>query len=162
MSPNHESKNHRADEMMSLSAAFFNHLGSMGLNLLFVILELFTPKVAKTPRSLRCSVKQHIAMYPVVRNPKTLFELSFFNLFKNFFIRYLFLKFIFNWKELLYSVPLVSAIHQCKPVIIIHVSPPSSASFPSPDPTLLGHHRVLGWAPCVIKQLLTSYLFYTW
>ena len=73
MSPNHESKNHRADEMMNWSASFFNHLGSMGVNLLFVILELFTLKVAKIPRSSRFSVKQHIAMYAVVRNPKTLF-----------------------------------------------------------------------------------------
>ena len=73
MSPNHESKSHRADEMMNWSASFFNHLGLMGVTLLFVILELFTLKVAKIPRSLRFSVKQHIAMYAVVRNPKTLF-----------------------------------------------------------------------------------------
>ena len=32
----------------------------------------------------------------------------------------------------------------------------------SPHPTPLGHHRALHGASCVIQQLLTSYLFYTW
>ena len=31
-----------------------------------------------------------------------------------------------------------------------------------PHPTPLGHHRVPGWAPCAIQQLLTSYLFSRW
>ena len=35
-------------------------------------------------------------------------------------------------------------------------------SLPSPTASFLGHHRALGWAPCVIRQLPTSYLFYTW
>ena len=29
-------------------------------------------------------------------------------------------------------------------------------------PTPLGHHRALSWAPCAIRQLPISYLFYTW
>ena len=33
---------------------------------------------------------------------------------------------------------------------------------PQPQPTPLDHHRAPGWAPCVIQQLPTSYLFYTW
>ena len=33
---------------------------------------------------------------------------------------------------------------------------------PLPYPTPQGHHRAPGWAPCVIQQLLISYLFYTW
>ena len=41
----------------------------------------------------------------------------------------------------------------------IHISPPSLPSFHS---TLLGHHRAPSWAPCVIQQLPTSHLFYTW
>ena len=45
--------------------------------------------------------------------------------------------------------------------IIIHTSLPSQASLLSPNPTPLGHHRASGWAPCVIQQLLTSYIFYT-
>ena len=35
--------------------------------------------------------------------------------------------------------------------------PPSSL-----HPTSLGHHRALSLAPCVIRQLPTSYLFYIW
>ena len=30
------------------------------------------------------------------------------------------------------------------------------------DPTPIGHHRTLSWAPYAIQQLPTSYLFYTW
>ena len=40
----------------------------------------------------------------------------------------------------------------------IYVSPPSHP----PIPPLLGHHRAPGWAPCVIQQLPTGYLFYPW
>ena len=36
---------------------------------------------------------------------------------------------------------------------------PSFLNFP---PTLLGCYRAQGWAPCVIQQLPTSYLFYIW
>ena len=32
---------------------------------------------------------------------------------------------------------------------------------PFPDPMSLGHHRVPGWAPCIMQKLLISYLFYT-
>ena len=40
----------------------------------------------------------------------------------------------------------------------------SLGNLPSlPHPTSpLGHHRTAGWAPCVIQQLLTSYVYYTW
>ena len=33
---------------------------------------------------------------------------------------------------------------------------------PVSHPTLLGHHRAPGWAPCVIQKIPTSYLFYIW
>ena len=57
---------------------------------------------------------------------------------------------------------LVSAIQQHEAAISIHVYLPSHASsHPDPHPTPLGHHRVLGEAPCVIQQLPISYLFYT-
>ena len=36
--------------------------------------------------------------------------------------------------------------------------PPLPPSLPATP----GHHRVPGWAPCFMKQLPTSYLFYTW
>ena len=37
---------------------------------------------------------------------------------------------------------------------LLHLDPP-------PNPTPPGHHRMPGWAPCVIYQLPRSYLFYT-
>ena len=33
---------------------------------------------------------------------------------------------------------------------------------PPSHPTPLGCPRALGWAPCIIQQLLTGYLFYIW
>ena len=46
-------------------------------------------------------------------------------------------------------------------VITTHKSP-SILSLPScSHPTLIGHHRVPGWAPCVTPQPPTSHLFYT-
>ena len=41
----------------------------------------------------------------------------------------------------------------------IYLSPPSQAPWPVRLP---GCHRAPGWAPCVMQQLLTSYLFYAW
>ena len=61
--------------------------------------------------------------------------------------------------KLLYNAVSVSAIQQSKPAIIII----SLLSLPPlPHLTPQGHHRAPGWAPCVIQQLLISYLFYTW
>ena len=60
--------------------------------------------------------------------------------------------------KLLYKL-LVSATQQCKSDIIMHISPSSWASLPSPHPALLRPHRVPGWAPWVIEQLLTRH---TW
>ena len=45
-----------------------------------------------------------------------------------------------------YSVVLVSTIQQCKSAVIIHTSPSSLASFPSPHPIPPGHHRAPDWA----------------
>ena len=66
---------------------------------------------------------------------------------------------------MLYSVTVVSAMHQCKSVIIIYiyiyiyvyplpVEPPSSR-----HPNSLGHHRVRGWASCAIQQLMLVIYF---
>lgn len=44
-----------------------------------------------------------------------------------------------------YSVVLASAVQQCEWAIIIHISPPSWASLPSPCPAPLGHHREPDW-----------------
>ena len=58
---------------------------------------------------------------------------------------------------------LISAVQHRKSAACIHTSPPSWALLPPlPHPAPLGHHRALGWAPCIIQQLPTSYLFYTW
>ena len=71
--------------------------------------------------------------------------------------------FLFNLKIIAVQshVVLVSAVQQHESVITIHIysltlEPPSS----SPCPIPLGRHRAPGWAPCVIYQLPTSYLFY--
>ena len=47
-----------------------------------------------------------------------------------------FLKFIFNWKIILYNIMLVSAVQQHESVISIHISPPSRAFLPLPIPPL--------------------------
>ena len=55
---------------------------------------------------------------------------------------------------------LVSAIQQCESATGIYMSPPSWASLLSPPhPTPLGHHGAQSWAPCIVQQLPTSYLF---
>ena len=38
----------------------------------------------------------------------------------------------------------------------LYTPPPCSASLP-PHSTPLGHHRLPGWVPCILQQLLTSY-----
>ena len=50
------------------------------------------------------------------------------------------------------NVVLVSAVQQCRSAIIVRMSPPSLASRPSPSPTCPGHHRALGWVPCVTQN----------
>ena len=77
-------------------------------------------------------------------------------------LNYSFLKFIFNWKTIAlqccvgfcYTTTWIS--HKCTYIpFLLNL-------LPTPHPTSLGHHRAMGWAPCVIQQLLTSSLFYTW
>ena len=53
--------------------------------------------------------------------------------------------------ELLYNVVLVSAVQQRESPVCIHTSPPSWASY-SPQPTHLGHHRALSWAPLLCSS----------
>ena len=65
-------------------------------------------------------------------------------------------------RKLLYNFVFVSALQQCKEVIIVCISLSSRALLLSSHPTLLGHHRVPSWAPCIIQQVVTSYLFYTY
>ena len=55
---------------------------------------------------------------------------------------------------------LISTIQQSESAVSIHISPLYWTSLP-PHPIPLGHHRAPGWAPCVIQQLPTSYLFFT-
>ena len=65
---------------------------------------------------------------------------------------------------LLYTANLVSAVQWSKSTIYVYISPPSwTTLLPTfPTSTPLGHHRALSWTPCVIQQLPSSYLFYTW
>ena len=60
---------------------------------------------------------------------------------------------------LLYNIVLVSVIHQHQSAIGIRMSPLSWTSLP-PHSTPLGCHRESGWAPWVIQQIPTGYLFY--
>ena len=60
--------------------------------------------------------------------------------------------------EWLYTVVLVSAAQKHESTIIIYTPPPFEPS--SPHPICLDHLRVSGWPPCVMQQLLTSYLFH--
>jgi len=57
---------------------------------------------------------------------------------------------------LIYSIVLVSAIQQHKPIIAIYIYIylPSLWSLPptAPPSRPLGHHRAPGWAPCVISN----------
>ena len=55
---------------------------------------------------------------------------------------------------------LVSAIHQHESSTGIQRFSPSW--IPLPPPTPLDWHRAPGWAPRVVQQLHTSYLFYMW
>ena len=57
---------------------------------------------------------------------------------------------------MLYSIVLVSAVQQCKSVVITRIFPPWEPSLFSLPPTPLGHHRTPGRAACVIQQLLTD------
>ena len=50
--------------------------------------------------------------------------------------------------------------NQCESAISMHIFPLPWTFLP-PHPTPLGPHRALGWAPCVIQKIPTSYLFYT-
>ena len=56
-------------------------------------------------------------------------------MFVLFFPLLLFFKFIFNWRIILYNIMLASAIKQCEPIIIIHMSPLSGVSFPPLTPS---------------------------
>ena len=64
----------------------------------------------------------------------------------------------FNWRQ----IALQCCVGFCRATVRFSHNYTYVTSLPSPYPTLLGHHRPPGWAPCAIQQLLTSYLFGTW
>ena len=61
----------------------------------------------------------------------------------------------FYWSIVAFQCVLVSTVQQSESAIRIHMSP--FLGFPSH----LGHHRTSSRAPCVIQQVVVSYLFYT-
>ena len=70
------------------------------------------------------------------------------------FVRYRLVLFSFPFLiggRLLYSVVLISAVQQCKSVVIFYVFPCAWASLPSPHPGFWGI-RVSAWAPCGTQQ----------
>ena len=76
--------------------------------------------------------------------------------FKNIYM------YIFNWRIILHTFVLVSAIHHNESLMGIYLSPPSWTSLPSltPNPTPLGCHRAPGWTPCQIP--LSRGKYYWW
>ena len=64
----------------------------------------------------------------------------------------------FNWKK----ITLQWCVDFCHTTTQISHNYTYVTSLPCTHPIPLSHHRVPGWAPCVIQQLLTSYLFHTW
>ena len=73
----------------------------------------------------------------------------------------IFLNLFFNWRK----IALQCCVDFCHTMQVSHncaYIPLSWAFLSSPHLTPLGLHRAPGLAPCVIQQLLTSYLFYTW
>ena len=68
---------------------------------------------------------------------------------------------LFIWKKIAIQY-CVGFCHTTKQISHNYTYIASLFSLLSPSPTPLGHHRVPGWVPCVIEQLLTSCLFYTW
>ena len=69
--------------------------------------------------------------------------------------------FFFNWRKIALQC-CVGFCHMTVQISHNYTYIPSLLSLPPlPHPTPLGHHRVPGWAPCIILQLLTSDLFYT-
>ena len=72
----------------------------------------------------------------------------------------IFLNLFFSWRKLLYNV-FFSAVQHHESAIIIPIFPPLE-SLPSPHPTPLGYYSALAWAPGIIQQLPTGYLFYAW
>ena len=84
--------------------------------------------------------------------------LHFGSSIQTFYLVSCFLIYLLIGRKLLYNIVLISAVQQCKLVIIIYIY------FLPPLPhhrISLGHHRVPGWTPSVTLQLPTSYLFYT-
>ena len=76
---------------------------------------------------------------------------------------YIFLNLYFNWRKIALHVKSASGIQQqCESAVTIHTSPLSWASLPFSHPSLLGHCRAPNLIPCVIQQLLTSFLSHTW
>ena len=64
----------------------------------------------------------------------------------------------FNWKK----ITLQWCVDFCHTTTQIINNYTYVTYLPCTHPIPLSHHRVPGWAPCVIQQLLTSYLFHTW
>ena len=83
------------------------------------------------------------------RVPSTI-GLCWLSIFKTFWIR----------GKLLYNVVLVSVVQSMsQPYVYLCLFPSESPSHYSPYSTTLGCHRAHGWAPWIIQQLPTSYLF---
>ena len=72
-----------------------------------------------------------------------------------------FFSFFFIGGKLLYNILLISTKHQHESATGIHMSLPSWILPPHlpTHPTSLSYHRSLSWAPCIIQQIPTCYLF---
>ena len=61
--------------------------------------------------------------------------------------------FIFNWRIIIYSIVMISAIHQHESTIGIHMSPPSWTSLPIPPFLVVTEYRL--WDPCWLQHFLS-------
>ena len=73
---------------------------------------------------------------------------------QSLFFSIFFFTFTVNWRIIALQCVLVSAIQHSESAMSIHISTPSWTSLP-PHPW--GHHRPVVWAPCVTRQLPSSY-----